>query len=66
MKRDRDTNGRFVQGDRTTLEVTFPRLNTILMWIGVIIILLPLILIILRNELFQKILNSLDKLMYQL
>ena len=67
MKRDRDSTGRFTQGDRNsdrnTLEVTFPRFNTILIWIGLILILLPWILIILRNELFQKTLSSLDKLM---
>ena len=67
MKRDRDSTGKFTQGDRNsdrnTLEVTFPRFNTILIWIGLILILLPWILIILRNELFQKTLSSLDKLM---
>ena len=65
MKRERDNNGRFVEKDREqhTLEVTFPKFNTILVWIGIIIVLLPWISIIMRNEIIQKTFSSIDKLM---
>ena len=67
MKRDRDNNGRFtekdVEKDRHTLELTFPKLNTILVWIGILLILLPWISIIMRNELIQKTFSSIEKLM---
>ena len=67
MKRDRDTNGRFtekdVEKDRHTLELTFPKLNTILVWIGILFILLPWISIVMRNELIQKTFSSIEKLM---
>ena len=63
MKRDRDNNGRFNEKDRHTLELTFPKLNTILVWIGILLILLPWISIIMRNELIQKTFSSIEKLM---
>jgi hypothetical protein len=67
MKRDRDNNGRFtekdVEKDRHTLELTFPKLNTILVWIGILLILLPWISIVMRNELIQKTFSSIEKLM---
>ena len=67
MKRDRDNNGRFtekdIEKDRHTLELTFPKLNTILVWIGILLILLPWISIVMRNELIQKTFSSIEKLM---
>ena len=59
----RDEKGRFIKKDEEGLEIMIglPPLKRMLTWLFIIGILMPWISIIRKNNLFQKLLDVLDK-----
>ena len=59
----RDEKGRFIKKDEEGLEIMIglPPLERMLTWLFIIGILKPQISIILKNNLFQKLMDVLDK-----
>ena len=59
---NRDSNGKFIAKEKVNIEVPVPHITSILFWVFVIIVLLPWISIVIRNELLGKLFALFDRL----
>ena len=63
----RDPKGRFIKKEEEEIKIVFglPSLKKLMMWIIISAIMMPWISIIIKNNMFQKLLDAFDALLKQ-
>ena len=63
----RDLKGRFIKKEEEEIKIVFglPSLKKLMMWIIISAIMMPWISIIIKNNMFQKLLDAFDALLKQ-
>ena len=63
----RDLKGRFIKKEEEEIKIVFglPSLKKLMMWIIISAIMMPWISILIKNNMFQKLLDAFDALLKQ-
>lgn len=63
----RDLKGRFIKKEEEEIKIVFglPSLKKLMIWIIIFAIMMPWISIIIKNNMFQKLLDAFDALLKQ-